>query len=77
MGGREEGDLVDRPRVRERGPGWATVFVAMFRGARVAAKCVHAEIISHHNIQLFRREMDIWPPEYATPTCYSSLEPPM
>ena len=38
---------------------WATVSVAMFRGARVAAKCVHNQIVSPHNIQLFKREMDI------------------
>ena len=39
--------------------GWATVRVAVFRGARVAAKCIHNQIISHHNIQLFKREMDM------------------
>ena len=38
---------------------WATVSVAMFRGARVAAKCVHNQIVSPHNIQLFKREMDM------------------
>ena len=38
---------------------WATVSVAVFRGARVAAKCVHSQIISPHNIQLFKREMDM------------------
>ena len=38
---------------------WATVSVAMFRGARVAAKCVHNQILSPHNIQLFKREMDM------------------
>ena len=38
---------------------WATVSVAMFRGARVAAKCVHNQIVSQHNIQLFKREMDM------------------
>ena len=56
--------VVERREIQLTGPelgrgGWATVSVAMFRGARVAAKCVHAEIISHHNIQLFRREMDM------------------
>ena len=39
--------------------GWATVFVATFRGTRVAAKCVHNQIISPYNIQLFKREMDM------------------
>ena len=38
---------------------WATVSVAMFRGARVAAKCVHNWIVSPHNVQLFKREMDM------------------
>ena len=39
--------------------GWAIVSVAMFRGMRVAAKTIHRQIISHHNIQLFRREMNM------------------
>ena len=56
--------VVERREIQLTGPelgrgGWATVSVATFRGARVAAKCVHAEIISHHNIQLFKREMDM------------------
>ena len=38
---------------------WATVSVAIFRGACVAAKCVHNQIVSPHNIQLFKREMDM------------------
>ena len=38
---------------------WATVSVAMFRGSCVAAKCVHNQIVSPHNIQLFKREMDM------------------
>ena len=38
---------------------WATVSVAMFRGSRVAAKCVHNQIVSPHNVQLFKREMDM------------------
>ena len=38
---------------------WATVSVATFRGACVAAKCVHNQIISDYNIQLFKREMDM------------------
>ena len=56
--------VVERREIQMTGPelgrgGWATVTVATFRGARVAAKCVHDEIISDHNIQLFRREMDM------------------
>ena len=39
--------------------GWATVSVATFRGVRVAAKSIHRQIISHHNVQLFRREMNM------------------
>ena len=42
----------------ERG-GWAIVSVATFRGVRVAAKTIHRQIISHHNVQLFRREMNM------------------
>ena len=38
---------------------WATVSVATFRGAHVAAKVIHDEIVSRHNIRLFRREMDM------------------
>ena len=39
--------------------GWATVIVAKFRGAQVAVKRIHNQIISRHNIQLFQREMNI------------------
>ena len=39
---RREIQLTDRELGRG---GWATVSVAMFRGARVAAKCIHGEII--------------------------------
>ena len=39
--------------------GWATVSVAMFREAHVAAKCIHGEIISAYNIRLFKREMNV------------------
>ena len=38
---------------------WATVCVAMFRGAQVAAKKIHDQIICRHNINLFRREMNM------------------
>ena len=56
--------IVERREIQLTGPelgrgGWATVSVATFRGARVAAKCVHNAIISRHNVQLFRREMDM------------------
>ena len=55
---------VDRAEIQvteeELGRGsWATVSVATFRGARVAAKVIHNQILSPHNIQLFRREMDM------------------
>ena len=39
--------------------GWAAVKVAEFRGLQVAAKCLHAIIISDYNRQLFVREMSI------------------
>ena len=39
--------------------GWASVRVAHFRGQRVAAKCLHHQIISAHNIRLFTREMNM------------------
>ena len=39
--------------------GWAVVKVAYFRGKRVAAKCLHNQIISSHNIRLFTREMNM------------------
>ena len=39
--------------------GWATIKVAQFRGLKVAAKCLHHQIISPHNIRLFTREMNM------------------
>ena len=39
--------------------GWATVTVAKFRGILVAVKRIHNQIISHHNLQLFQREMNM------------------
>ena len=39
--------------------GWAVVKVAVFRGQRVAAKCLHNQIISAHNVRLFTREMNM------------------
>ena len=39
--------------------GWGEVKVAIFRGTKVAAKCLHEVIIVEHNLHLFSREMDI------------------
>ena len=39
--------------------GWGEVRVAMFRGIKVAAKFMHEDIISPHNIGLFIREMNM------------------
>ena len=39
--------------------GWGEVKVGVFRGKRVAVKCLHQEIISPHYLQLFSREMDM------------------
>ena len=39
--------------------GWGEVRVATFRGVRVAAKFLHEEILSPHNIDLFIREMNM------------------
>ena len=55
---------VRREEIELTGPelgvgGWATVTVAKFRGAQVAVKRIHNQIISRHNIQLFQREMNI------------------
>ena len=55
---------VRREEIQLTGPqlgvgGWATVTVAKFRGAQVAVKRIHNQIISRHNIQLFQREMNI------------------
>ena len=56
--------IVRNEEVEMTGPelgrgGWAIVSVATFRGVRVAAKTIHRQIISHHNFQLFRREMNM------------------
>ncbi len=56
--------VVERREIQLTGPelgrgGWATVSVATFRGVRVAAKCIHNQIISGYNIYLFEREMDM------------------
>ena len=56
--------VVRREEIELTGPelgvgGWATVTVAKFRGIKVAVKKIHNRIISHHNLQLFRREMNM------------------
>ena len=56
--------VMRREEIEMTGPelgrgGWATVSVATFRGVQVAAKTIHRQIISPHNIQLFRREMNM------------------
>ena len=55
---------VRREEIELTGPelgagGWATVTVAKFRGAQVAVKRIHNQIITRHNLQLFQREMNI------------------
>ena len=39
--------------------GWGEVKIGIFRGTRVAVKCLHDLILSDYNISLFSREMDI------------------
>ena len=39
--------------------GWAEVRVAKFRGVRLAAKCLHSQIVSPYNRDLFIREMNV------------------
>ena len=39
--------------------GWGEVKVGLFRGTRVAVKCLHQEIVSEYYLELFSREMDI------------------
>ena len=56
--------VIRREEIELTGPelgvgGWATVTVAKFRGIEVAVKRIHNEIISHHNLQLFQREMNM------------------
>ena len=56
--------VVKREEIELTGPqlgvgGWATVTVAKFRGIQVAVKRIHDEIISHHNLQLIQREMNM------------------
>eukprot|EP00731_Ephydatia_muelleri_P035118 Em0098g4a len=55
---RVERDEIEETSEQPLGVGeWGEVRVAMFRGARVAAKFIHNAIISPHNINLFLREM--------------------
>ena len=56
--------VVRREEIELTGPelgrgAWATVGVAKFRGAQVAVKRIHNQLVSRHNIQLFRREMNM------------------
>ena len=56
--------VVDRQEVELTGEalgrgGWAVVKVAHFRSQRVAAKCLHGQIISPYNRRIFQREMQI------------------
>ena len=56
--------VVRREEIELTGPelgrgAWATVSVARFRGAQVAVKRIHNQLVSRHNIQLFRREMNM------------------
>ena len=39
--------------------GWGEVKVGIFRGTRVAVKCLHQEIVSEFYLELFSREMNI------------------
>ena len=39
--------------------GWGEVKVGIFRGTRIAVKCLHQLIVSEYYLQLFSREMDI------------------
>ena len=39
--------------------GWGEVKVGVFRGTRVAVKCLYELILSQYNLELFSREMDI------------------
>ena len=56
--------VVRRAEIQLTGPelgrgGWATVSVATFRRAKVAAKSIHRQIVSPHNLQMFQREMNM------------------
>ena len=65
--------VVRREEIELTGPelgrgAWATVSVAKFRGAQVAVKRIHNQLVSRHNIQLFRREMNM-----AAKLCHPNL----
>ena len=56
--------VVKKEEIELTGPqlgvgGWATVSVAKFRGIQVAVKRIHNQIISHRNLKLFQREMNM------------------
>ena len=56
--------VVERREIHFTGPelgrgGWATVSIATFRGVNVAAKCIHNQIVSPYNRQLFKHEMEM------------------
>ncbi len=53
---REEVQITEE---RIGGGAYGEVKVAIFRGTRVAAKCLHEIIVSRHNRDIFTREMDI------------------
>ena len=46
------------PEILGKG-GWGEVKIGVFRGTKVAVKCLHEAIISEHNCDLFSREMKI------------------
>ena len=52
-------DEVQITEERIGGGAYGEVRVAVFRGTRVAAKCLHEIIVSRHNRDIFTREMDI------------------
>ena len=54
--GREEIELQEGEELGKGG--WTVVKVAIFRGARVAAKCLYGVIASDYNRELFVREMN-------------------
>ena len=54
----EREEVVMTEEILGRG-GWGEVKVGIFRGTRVAVKCLHQLIISEYYLQLFSREMDI------------------
>ena len=56
--------VIKREEIELTGPqlgvgGWATVNVAKFMGIKVVVKRIHDRIVSHHNLQLLQREMNM------------------